>query len=116
MDGCGVPLSLVVTGANRHDVSQLELVLDEIIIERPQDIEQHLCADKGYDGQPALDLIVSKRYIPHVKRRGEEIQEKKEKSWMESKTREKVNLYKPPPFKFLYPNINDQVNLPKGNA
>jgi putative transposase len=43
-----------------------------------QDIEQHLCADKGYDGQPALELIVSKHYIPNVKRRGEEIQEKKE--------------------------------------
>ena len=77
MDGRGVPLSLVVTGANRHDVSQLELVLDEIIIERPQDIEQHLCADKAYEGQPALQVIVSKSYIPHVRRRGEEIQAKR---------------------------------------
>jgi transposase len=66
-----------VTGANRHDVSQLALVLEEIIIERPRDIEQHLCADKGYDGEPALQQIVSTGYIPHVKRRGEEIQEKR---------------------------------------
>ena len=78
VDGRGVPLSLVVTGANRHDVTQLELVLEEIIIERPKDIEQHLCADKGYEGAPALQIIVSKNYIPHVKRRGEEIQEKKD--------------------------------------
>jgi transposase len=77
VDGRGVPLSLVVTGANRHDVSQLELVLEEIIIERPKDMEQHFYADKGYDGQPALQLIASKGYIPHVKRRGEEIQEKR---------------------------------------
>jgi transposase len=77
VDGRGVPLSLVVTGANRHDVSQLELVLDEIIIDRPVDIEQNLCADKAYDGQPALQVIVSKGYIAHVKRRGEEIQEKR---------------------------------------
>lgn len=77
MDGRGVPLSLVVTGANRHDVSQLALVLEEIIIERPKDIDQHLCADKGYTGQPALQVIVSKGYIPHVKTRGEEIQEKR---------------------------------------
>ena len=48
VDGRGVPLSLVVSGANRHDVTQLEIVLDEIVIERPDDIEQHLCADKGY--------------------------------------------------------------------
>ncbi len=36
LDGRGVPLSLVVTGANRHDVTQLELVLEEIVIARPE--------------------------------------------------------------------------------
>jgi putative transposase len=66
-----------VTGANRHDVTQLELVLDEIIIERPEDIEQHLCADKGYSGNPALKAMIERKYIPYVKQRGEEIQEKK---------------------------------------
>jgi len=73
-------LSLVVTGANRHDVSQLDLVLEEIIIERPNDLEQHLCADKGYTGQPALDIIKAKSYVPHVKSRGEEIQNKRKNS------------------------------------
>lgn len=56
--------------------------MDEIIIDRPQGIVQNLCADKGYDGQPALQVIVSKGYIPHVKKRGEEIQEKRNNpSW-----------------------------------
>ena len=77
MDERGVPLSIVVTGANRHDVSQLELVLDEIIIARP-DTEQHLCADKGYSGEPAQQAIKERNYIPHVKQRGEEIQEKRD--------------------------------------
>lgn len=77
VDGRGVPLSLVVTGANRHDVTQLELVLEEIIIEKPNDIKQNLCTDKAYSGQPAIDIILSKGYIPHVKKRGEEILEKK---------------------------------------
>ena len=77
MDERGVPLSIVVTGANRHDVSQLELVLDEIVIDRPECIEQHLCADKGYCGEPACKIIISKNYVPHVKQRGEEIHEKK---------------------------------------
>jgi len=75
-DGRGVPLSIVVTGANRHDVSQLELVLDEIIIDRPDNIEQYLCADKGYSGQPAAEAMISRNYIPHIKQRGEEIQGK----------------------------------------
>jgi len=57
-------------------VTQLELVLEEIVIDRPTDTQQNLCADRGYDGQPALEAIVSHGYIPHVRRRGEEIQEK----------------------------------------
>ena len=77
MDGRGVPLSIVVTGANRHDVAQLGAVLDEIMIYRPDDIEQHLCADKGYTGETAQKIIKERNYIPHVKQRGEEIQEKK---------------------------------------
>jgi len=77
VDGRGVPLSIVVTGANRHDVTQLALVLDEIIIDRPENIEQHLCADKGYSGEPACQEIRDRQYIPQVKQRGEEIREKK---------------------------------------
>ena len=79
VDARGVPLSLVVTGAHRHDVTQLELVLDEIIIDRPdpEKVEQNLCADKGYTGKPALKAIEDRNYIAHVKKRGEEIAEKK---------------------------------------
>ena len=80
MDEHGVPLSLVVTGANRHDVNQLELVLDFIVIERPDPTvaaPRHLCADKGYTGRPALNSVIDRNYIPHVKSRGEEIAAKK---------------------------------------
>jgi transposase len=68
VDERGVPLSIVVTGANRHDVSQLAAVLDAIIVERPETI-QHLCADKGYAGEPAQQIIKDQLYIPHVKQR-----------------------------------------------
>jgi len=73
-----VPLSIVVTGANRHDVSQLEAVLDSIVIERPDIFErpQHLCLDKGYAGEPALETVVLRGFIPHIKSRGEEKTEK----------------------------------------
>ena len=76
----GVPLSLVVTGANRHDVTQLETVLDAIVLDRPEptpDQPQHLCADKAYDGKDAIQIIVQRGYIPHVRRRSEEIEAKK---------------------------------------
>ena len=58
-------------------MSQLELVLDEIVLDRP-DTEQHLCADKGYTGEPAQKAIKDRNYIPHVMQRGEEIQKKKD--------------------------------------
>lgn len=71
MDGRGVPLSIVVTGANRHDVTQLAAVLDSIQV-RMEGVEQHLCADKGYFGKPAEEAIVARGYKPHVVSRGEE--------------------------------------------
>ena len=53
VDGRGVPWPLVVSEANRPDVNQLEIVLDGIVIERPDDIKPQRCTDKGYDGNPA---------------------------------------------------------------
>jgi transposase len=37
-----------------------------------------LCADKGYAGDPAQQAIKDRNYIPHIKQRGEEIQEKRD--------------------------------------
>jgi transposase len=91
VDGNGVPLSLVVTGANRHDVSQLAAVLDAIVVQRatpPHRRHKHLCADAGYTGAPALKVIEEHGYIPHVKGRGQEASElkrdpqKKAKRWV----------------------------------
>ena len=80
VDGRGVPLSLVVTGANRHDVSQWAAVLEAIVVKRaspPKRRSKHLCADAGYTGAPALAIITKHGYIPHVKGRGQEAGELK---------------------------------------
>ena len=69
MDGRGVPLSLVVTGANDHDVTQLDAVLQAIMIKRPLPRtrrSKHLCADAGYRGERALQSIEAHGYIAHV--------------------------------------------------
>ena len=80
VDGRGVPLSLVVTGANRHDASQVEAVLDAIVVERakpPLRRHKHLCADAGYAGAPALKVIEEHGYIAHIKGRRQEASELK---------------------------------------
>ena len=72
MEGQGVPLSIVVTGANRHDVTQVKPVLSGVVIKKPDNFVQNLCADKGYFGKPAMQVMIKYGYIPHVRARGEE--------------------------------------------
>jgi len=75
VDGHGVPLSLVVTGANRHDGTQLEAVLDALVIERPEvtvEEPQHLCADNGYAGEPARQARVDRNDTAQVRPRAAE--------------------------------------------
>ena len=69
VDGRGVPLSIVVTGANEHDVTQIDAVLKSIMVKRktpPQRRNKHLCADAGYRGKPAIKVILDHGYIGHV--------------------------------------------------
>ena len=80
MDGRGVPLSLVVTGANQHDVTQLDEVLQAIMVKRKAPSmrrSKHLCADAGYRGRRALEIIKSHGYIPHVVGRRKEADAKR---------------------------------------
>ena len=77
VDARGVPISLIVTGANRHDVTQLVPVLDAVIVARPKPNAkraENLCADAAFTGQPADQAIRERGYIPHVRPRGEERQ------------------------------------------
>jgi len=70
VDGHGVPLSLIVTGANRHDVSQLAAVLDALVITPPKNGgRMFLYADRGYDGEPAQEVIKDHALIPRVCRK-----------------------------------------------
>ena len=73
VDERGVPLSIVVTGANRHDASQLTAVLESKIAEplRKTQIE-NLCADAGYTGDELATRMREGGYMPHVRPRGEE--------------------------------------------
>src|SRR5215470_3763908 len=80
VDGRGVPLSIIVAAANHHDVSQLEPTLDAVVVRRPRPSprhKQHLCADAAFQGGPAERAIRRRRYVPHVRPRGEEIRTSK---------------------------------------
>lgn len=79
MDGRGTPLAVVVTGANRHDVTQVEAVLGNVVVNRPEPTPQepqHLCGDKAFDSEQAREVMRQRGYTPHVRSRGEERKEK----------------------------------------
>lgn len=76
-EGGGLPIGLVVTGANRHDKTQVETVLESMPVPPPlpsADAEQHFCADKGYDFDDVRSVISFWGYTAHIKSRGEEEQ------------------------------------------
>ena len=89
-DARGVPVSIVLSGANAHDVTLLAATLDAVVVERPdaQDVEQHLCADAAYGGAEAARQIGRRGYLPQVRSRGKEREEhrqapgKKARRWV----------------------------------
>jgi len=61
-----------VTGANRHDVTQVEAVLKNRVRKPRGRTQQNLCADAGYSGEKSEVVMKKYRYIPHIRPRGEE--------------------------------------------
>lgn len=71
VDEKGAPLALHITGANEHDKWSADDLIVSIVIERPdpEEVEQHLCADKGYDYEDVHQVVAEERYISHIKHR-----------------------------------------------
>lgn len=69
-DGRGMPLAVVVDGANRTDMKLAETTLDHIRIARPTPTEQkpqHLCLDAGYDYDAVYETVRAHHYEPHIR-------------------------------------------------
>lgn len=68
VDEQGVPLAIVISGANTPDGQLLEPTLLALPIERPdpQTTEQHLCLDKAYSGEPCASAAKAAGYTLHV--------------------------------------------------
>ena len=80
MDGRGVPLSFIVTGANVNDLTMLNDVLKAIVVKRPAPAvrrSKHLCADAGYRSRATAGVIEAHGYIPHVVDRRQERERKR---------------------------------------
>lgn len=74
-DANGLPVSLLVTGANVHDKTQAQALLLAMPFLPPAPIEDHtlhFCADKAYDSADVRSTIGLLGYQDHIKSRGQE--------------------------------------------
>ncbi len=102
VDGLGVPLSLVASGANVHDVKLLPATLERVVMAPPEAGAgpQNLCADAGYHGAPAWHAVVERGYRPHIRSRREEAQAKrtqpeyKARRWVVERTHSWFNRFR----------------------
>jgi transposase len=77
VDENGIPLSIVICGANTHDVKMIGDILEAKVMEAPEDINEHLCLDAGYIWDTARMAVIGAGYIPHIRPRWEDVSEKK---------------------------------------
>jgi transposase len=103
VDARGIPLSLVASGANVHDVKLLTITLDKMVCKRPRPRKgrpQRLCADAGYKGDPATRAVLARLYRPHIKQRKEEADAKrlkpgyKARRWVVERTHSWLNRFR----------------------
>jgi putative transposase len=76
-EGHGVPISVVVEGANRHDMKLVRTTCEQIVVERPQpsvEQPQGMCLDKGYDYDEVRAILAEFGFTAHIRSRGEEAQ------------------------------------------
>lgn len=102
-DGNGIPLSVVVDGANRHDMKLTQATLTGLVIERPEpttERPQGLCLDKGYDYDEVREILREFGFTAHIRARGEEAKalredaSKKARRWVVERVHSWMNRFR----------------------
>lgn len=68
-DGAGIPLAVVLSEANRHDMKKLAALLDAVPLAMPAPrpgAARNLCLDRGYDYAACREAATSRGYTPHI--------------------------------------------------
>jgi putative transposase len=73
-DGGGGPLGVVIAGANVVEQKLLKETIEAIVVERPDpdEVEQNLNLDKGYDNPRSREAAAEGGYVSHIRRIREE--------------------------------------------
>lgn len=68
-------MAVVIASANVNDHKLLEATIEAMVVERPlpdEQVQEHLCLDKGYDNQQSREVCERRGYTPHIRRIGQE--------------------------------------------
>ena len=97
-DANGLPLSVVVAGANTHDIKLVVDTLDALQTGRPGR-KLSLCMDKGYEAEWLVSYLKSHCYEPHIQSRKEEseaskVTDFKAHRWVVERTHSWMNRFR----------------------
>ena len=102
----GIPVGLVLDGANRHDMKRTESTLASLPPAAEAARQAHLasgaaqglCLDAGYDYAQVREVVASFGYTAHIRPRGEEAQAKKAgqkaRRWVVERTHSWLNWFR----------------------
>ncbi len=57
---------MLITGANRHDMTQLAALLDASVVAPTPTAPPHLALDRGYDYPECREAATTRGYVPHI--------------------------------------------------
>lgn len=100
-DARGAPLGIVASGANAHDKTLLVDTLESRPLpEVPTSITPHMCLDKAYDAKDIRAMLVDLGFVPHIKTRGQEVEDKarhppyRARRWVVERTHSWMNRFR----------------------
>lgn len=102
-DGHGIPLSVAVDGANRHDMKLVRGTLENLVVERPEPTEtepQGMCLDKGYDYDDVRAILIEFGFTAHIRARDEEARDlaveagKRARRWVVERSHSWMNRFR----------------------
>ncbi len=102
-EAAGLPLAVVIEGANRHDMKLVRETLETMQVKRPEptpEQPQGLCLDKGYDFDEVREIVQEFGFTAHIRTRGEEAQAIKREAgfkarrWVVERTHSWMNRFR----------------------
>ena len=76
-EGHGVPMGVVVAGANRHDMKLVRPTIESLVVTRPEPSKEHpqgMCLEAGYASEEVREILREFGFTAHIRPRGEEAQ------------------------------------------